>query len=48
MEEELITITMQEYNDLMKDREFLDCLRTAGVDNWDGFSEAAEMFINNT
>lgn len=28
---------------VQKDSEFLECLKSAGVDNWDGYSEAQEM-----
>jgi len=29
---------------MREDVDFLECLRAAGVDNWDGFDYAAEMF----
>jgi len=41
---EHITITMEEYEELIEDQEFLHCLRAAGVDNWDGYDEAIKMF----
>lgn len=28
---------------VQEDSEFLECLKSAGVDNWDGYSEAQEM-----
>lgn len=28
---------------VQEDSEFLECLKAAGVDNWDGYSEAQEM-----
>jgi hypothetical protein len=41
---EFITITMDEYNDLIEAMEFLQCLEACGVDNWNGYSDAVEMF----
>ena len=32
--------------DLTDDSNFLDCLRAAGVDNWDGYENAQEMFYD--
>lgn len=40
--EENITISKKEYNSLIEDSEFLNALRAAGVDNWDGYSYALE------
>lgn len=34
---EKITISMEEYNRLLADSEFLANLRAAGVDNWEGY-----------
>jgi hypothetical protein len=34
----------EEYNKLVSDGWFLDCLRGAGVDNWDGYGDAQDMF----
>lgn len=33
----LITITQSEYDSLVEDSEFLQNLRDAGVDNWEGY-----------
>lgn len=38
-----ITITKEEYEELLDDSQLLDALREAGVDNWDGYDEAMEM-----
>ena len=38
--EETITITKKEYDRLMHNDEWLHCLETAGVNNWDGINEA--------
>ena len=42
--EELIEITKKEYEQLLRDQRLLDCLEGAGVDNWDGYEDAMEMF----
>jgi len=39
---ETVTISKKEYDQLIKDSEFLDALRAAGVDNWEGYSFACE------
>jgi hypothetical protein len=39
-----ITITEKEYNNLLEDSRLLQCLRNAGVDNWDWYSEALKEF----
>ena len=31
-------------NELITDQRFLSCLQGAGVDNWDGYEYAQEMF----
>lgn len=40
MNEKTVTITEAEYNQLLKDSEWLSCLEEAGVDNWEGYDEA--------
>jgi hypothetical protein len=42
--EETVTITKKEYNDLLEDSRMLQCLESAGVDNWGGYSYAMEEF----
>lgn len=44
MEEENVVITKKEYDSLLDDSLFLDSLRAAGVDNWEGYSYACEIF----
>ena len=39
-----VTISIEEYNDLLDDAEFLNALRMAGVDNWDGYDEAINIY----
>lgn len=43
MDQEMITITREEYEQLLDRSEFLSCLQACGVDNWGGYSEAQEM-----
>ena len=31
---------------LLDDSDFLDCLKSAGVDNWDGYDAAREMYYD--
>jgi len=40
---ETITISKKEYDQLIKDSEFLEALRQAGVDNWDGYGYTFEI-----
>lgn len=42
-EEEMVTITKEEYEELLADSKFLACLDAAGVDNWDGYDFAQDM-----
>lgn len=39
---ETVTITKEEYEELKSDQDFLSALRSAGVDNWDGYDYALE------
>jgi|TARA_R110000868_G_scaffold310920_1_gene572074 hypothetical protein len=41
--EETITISKKEYEELLKDGQFLRCLQYAGVDNWGGYEYALEI-----
>lgn len=42
--EEMITIPRKEYLELCDDSIFLNCLRNAGVDNWDGYDYAIDEY----
>jgi hypothetical protein len=42
--EDNITITVAEYEELIDDALLLVCLRLAGVDNWQGYDYALEMY----
>lgn len=41
---ETVTITKEEYERLVRDSELLGCLEACGVDNWNGWDDAMEMF----
>ena len=43
MAEKTITITEKKYDELLEDSQFLSALEAAGVDNWDGYSIAADI-----
>jgi hypothetical protein len=44
MQPETVTITKREYEELLDDAFFLNCLRNNGVDNWDGWDFACEDY----
>lgn len=39
-----VTISREEYEDLLRDSAFLQALEDAGVDNWSGYDNACETF----
>lgn len=41
--EELVTIPRKEYESLKEDSDWLQCLQSAGVDNWSGYDYAREL-----
>lgn len=41
--ENTITITVSEYNDMMKRINWLQCLESVGVDNWEGYDIAHDQ-----
>jgi hypothetical protein len=41
--EETVTISKKEYESLLEDQWFLQCLQRAGVDNWNGYDYAVEL-----
>jgi hypothetical protein len=47
MNGDLVSITLKEYSELLKDRDLLNALQNAGVDNWDGYSFALEELKKN-
>ncbi len=36
----MVTLSEAEYNELVADSKLLTALRAAGVDNWEGYSDA--------
>lgn len=44
--EDEIIVNKKEYDKLKKDSEFLECLKSCGVDNWVGYGDAQEMMEN--
>lgn len=40
---ETVTISKKVYQELIEDSVFLSCLRSAGVDNWEGYDLAIEL-----
>jgi len=46
MEDKTITISLKEYEELQEAANFLGCLEATGVDNWEGYDEAVELFNN--
>lgn len=38
--EDPVVLSREEYNSLVEDREFLQRLQAAGVDNWEGYEYA--------
>ena len=39
-----VTIPQDEYNKMLERLMWLDALEAAGVDNWEGFDEAREIY----
>lgn len=44
MEKETIEIPLSVYEELVDDQKLLDALRAAGVDNWQGWDDAIEIY----
>lgn len=45
--DEIVTITIAEYNRLKSRSNWLHCLEAAGVDNWEGMDYAADLRREN-
>ncbi len=43
MNEETVTISKKEYESLKKNARWLQCLKRAGVDNWQGIDYAYDL-----
>ena len=44
MAKETITIDMVTYQNMLRQIDWLSCLKHAGVDNWEGISYAYELY----
>lgn len=44
MTNETITISKEEYESLLEDRKWLQCFENAGIDNWQGYDYARELY----
>lgn len=44
MSNETVTISKSEYDQLLDDSNLLSCLRACGVDNWQGWDDAIDMY----
>jgi len=44
IEGDVVTMSLEEYEQLESDSRFLNCLEMQGVDNWDGYEFAQDMF----
>lgn len=42
--DDTVNVPRSEYEELLDNDAFLDCLFRSGVDSWEGFSEAQELF----
>lgn len=40
MEKETVTISKEEYEDLLRDKDMLEALEAGGVDNWEWYGES--------
>ncbi len=48
MSEIMVTLPQSTYIKLLEDEFLLSCLREAGVDNWDGYDYAMELYNEDT
>ena len=44
MDEDEVVLSKEKYDSLVEDSLFLEALQAAGVDNWEGYSYACEIF----
>ena len=44
MEKETITVDIDTWNEMFDEINFLNALRAAGVDNWDGYDYAVDIY----
>jgi hypothetical protein len=41
---DVMMVPMDKYNELVNDQKWLQALEAAGVDNWEGFDYARELY----
>ena len=46
MDKDTITISKREYESLLNSKKTLESLNMAGVDNWEGYEYAQELYEN--
>ena len=46
-DDKTITISVELYEELIADQEFLEALQGCGVDNWEGYDMAQEMISDD-
>jgi len=44
VEVEMVTITKEEYDELIESRDWENALEIAGVDNWEGYDFARDVY----
>ena len=44
MNDGYVSISLEEYAQLVEDQQWLSCLAQAGVDNWEGYDYARELW----
>lgn len=44
MTQKMVTIPASEYKELLNDQRWLECLQDAGVDNWEGYEYAKDLY----
>lgn len=43
-----VIITLERYEELLENEEWLNALEAAGVDNWEGYDAASDIFQKNS
>lgn len=47
IEGDTVTISKSKYDELIEESRWLNCLESAGVDNWEGIDEARNLLQNS-
>lgn len=43
----MVEITQEQYDYFLENERWIECLEEAGVDNWDGYEFARDLFREN-